>query len=630
MIISPYFHRRCCARYIIIFIATLLLLTAYGCKSKTGDLLENIDQVLKEKPDSALSMIECISPAQLTDDGEKAFYALLLTEARYMTDHVQTDDSIISIATTYYHLQDQNPLRARAYYQKGMIHTNAAEYSSAFLALMLAEETALAINDTRQLALIHRSMADTFDHMENPKTAVDYYTQSYEEFRAVNDTVYAYDELYDIARANYNATNYQTALDTLQVLLPKTEAFREQAPIPYILKLMGDSYTELGKYNEAIHTFTRLHDEYPANMTSSSWNNLGLAYLNLGDIVKAEECEDSIKGLTETPSWLSYRLADVKHDYPKALTLLKAEYQDDNNFLIEWVSRSAEKELLDHYTTLKETTNMEKKARAMRMTLLGIILILLAIIVYITIHRLRSKNIKLINDNEKLTEDNVVLNEERQALTEEMAANNVIIDQLKESIDHQNTEIICMRATLLTLNEEKTALTKEISIKKNQNQQLQSRLTEAELLASARETAIVETRKKMKDALSLQSDLIDQLVKEYYDLESRKLPKNKVLDKFTEILKGLRHDNKILHQLESSVNFYLDNLMNNFRNDYPNLNDYEYDLFLFLVLEFSSKAVSVFQDTSKENFYNRKSKLIKKIQNGNTEIIAARYLNFIQ
>lgn len=321
-------------RIVSVSYAILLLMSLYGCHNETSVMLEKADRLIQENPDSALSIVEEINPDNLSNEREKAFYALLLTEALYKTGIDQTDDSIINIATTYYHLKENNPLRARAYYQKGMIHNNAGEYSNAFLSLMLAEETASANQDTRQLALIHRSMADTFASIKNSKSAVHYYTQSYEEFSSINDSIYSNDALCDIATANYNATNYQEAISTLKILLPRIETAEDRQLIPYILDLMGSSYQALNQYDDAISIFTRLHNEYPYMMKPSAWNNLGLSYLMSGNLEKAKECEDSIKALTDEPSWLSYRIADVSGDYPKALSLLKVEYQEDRKSVV--------------------------------------------------------------------------------------------------------------------------------------------------------------------------------------------------------------------------------------------------------------------------------------------------------
>lgn len=157
-------------KHFILYILFILLLGA--CTNGISRSLDEANRLINEKPDSALWIVESIDAENLSTESDKALYALLLTEARYKTGIDETNDSLISIATDYYHLQDKNPLRARAYYQKGMVNINAKEYSDALLSLMIAEETAAANKDTLRLALIHRSMGDAFGKIENPKTAI--------------------------------------------------------------------------------------------------------------------------------------------------------------------------------------------------------------------------------------------------------------------------------------------------------------------------------------------------------------------------------------------------------------------------------------------------------------------------
>lgn len=624
---SKAIHRH--IRIAAISIGMIFMLTLSGCHNKTSPLLEKADRLMRENPDSALSIMEAFNPRNLSDDREKAFHALLLTEARYMTGTDQTDDSIINIATTYYHLRDNDPLRARAYYQKGMIHNNSGQYSSAMLSLMLAEETAAANNDIRLLALIHRSMADTFCSMNNPRTAVSYYTKSYDEFCLANDSVYVNDALYDIAKAHHNATNYQEAVDVLKKLLPKVESSGNRQLIPYILDVMGTSCQFMGNDSEAISVLTRLHDEYPSEMKPSNWNDLGLAYLRSGNLGKAEECEDSIKALTAEPSWLSYRIADTKGDFGKALTLLKKEYHDGDMFFIDWVSRSAEKDLLDQYAALKESAMRERRDSAVILTLVVVILMLVAVIAYMVIKKLRSRNRKLTDHNARLAEDNMSLTDQRECLTGQLNANAAVIRNLRENIGRQNNEIISLRADLHTLMEKGEELAKEIEAKTEQNGLLMTRMEEAGALLASREEAVAEARKKLREAVASQSDLIDGMVKAYYNSRTTPLPKNEVLDKFSEILLGLKHDNDLIRQFEKTVNRHLDNLMVHFREDYPDLNAFEYDLFLLIVLGFSPKSISVLQNINVDNFYNRKSKLVKKIKSGSLLPRREKYMDFI-
>lgn len=326
-----------------LFIIVFILLCMSSCELIYDSKLTLADKIMQEKPDSALSVLNKINGKNIWLSCDKALYSLLLTEALYKTGVDETNDSLISIAVNYYKLKEQDPLRARAYYQKGMIQANGNNYSDALLSFMLAEETASLTENIKQLALIHRAMGDTFERMRNSRTSVSYYQKSYDEFKSINDTTYTTWALYDLARAYYNSAQYEDCVKIAKDCLHSAEKRDDDNLKACALSLLGGAY-ELNNNNEdAIYYLRRLHKEYPSDMSVKDWNSLGIAYLYSGNLHKAKECEDSIKKKTSEQSWLSYLTAYHVKDYKTALELLRSEYRDACNTSIENMSRTSEK-----------------------------------------------------------------------------------------------------------------------------------------------------------------------------------------------------------------------------------------------------------------------------------------------
>ena len=101
-------------------IALIAILTALlaACTEKTdyNTLLVRADSLMNLHPDSALNILESISTESLKTKADRAYYALLLTQARDKNYIVQTDDSLIRIAVRYYDSMRDNRMQARAYY----------------------------------------------------------------------------------------------------------------------------------------------------------------------------------------------------------------------------------------------------------------------------------------------------------------------------------------------------------------------------------------------------------------------------------------------------------------------------------------------------------------------------------
>lgn len=81
-----------------------------------------VDSLLCHDADSALTLLERISSADLATEGDQAYYALLLTQARYRCYVTATSDSTINIALDYYRQHDNEREKlTRAYIYKGAV-----------------------------------------------------------------------------------------------------------------------------------------------------------------------------------------------------------------------------------------------------------------------------------------------------------------------------------------------------------------------------------------------------------------------------------------------------------------------------------------------------------------------------
>ena len=116
-------------------IALIAILTALltACTETTGynTTLVQADSLMNLHPDSALNMLESISTDSLKTKADRAYHALLLTQARDKNYIVQTDDSLIQVAVRYYDTHENAPLQARAYYFWGSLYRDRNDYSQA-------------------------------------------------------------------------------------------------------------------------------------------------------------------------------------------------------------------------------------------------------------------------------------------------------------------------------------------------------------------------------------------------------------------------------------------------------------------------------------------------------------------
>ena len=107
-------------RYLLLLLTICLLLTS--CRHTSSEekaLLTHAETLMEDRPDSALHVLKTLSNPQKFSPSNKAFYALLMTEAVDkcdLYDQVLKSDSLIKIAIQYYTHSNDAEKTAYAYF----------------------------------------------------------------------------------------------------------------------------------------------------------------------------------------------------------------------------------------------------------------------------------------------------------------------------------------------------------------------------------------------------------------------------------------------------------------------------------------------------------------------------------
>ena len=118
------------SKFILVAIL-IFLLTACTQQIQYNKQLVKADSLMLAHPDSTLQILNNIATGQFTTKADKAYYALLLTQARDKNYIKQTNDSLIRIAINYFDSVNDTPKQARSYYNWGNIYRDRGEYHTA-------------------------------------------------------------------------------------------------------------------------------------------------------------------------------------------------------------------------------------------------------------------------------------------------------------------------------------------------------------------------------------------------------------------------------------------------------------------------------------------------------------------
>ena len=182
-------------RHLLTVISAVLVLVAVvaGCGDahRYDARLAAADSLMRTLPDSALAIVQGIDRDSLSDEGDRAYRDLLLTQARYRCYVTATSDSDINRALAYYraHSGEQEKL-THAFIYKGAVMEELGHPDSAMLYYKHAEATA-APDDYFNLGYSKMRIASMYrNQYSQALSAINNMIQAIHYFEILKDTSY--------------------------------------------------------------------------------------------------------------------------------------------------------------------------------------------------------------------------------------------------------------------------------------------------------------------------------------------------------------------------------------------------------------------------------------------------------
>lgn len=194
---------------VILVMLVVLVAVVTGCSRVPhyDSRLVAADSLMRTLPDSALALVEAVSPDSLSSEGDRAYRDLLLTQARYRCYVVATSDSAINRALNYYsnHSNEREKL-TRAYIYKGAVMEELGHPDSAMFYYKHAEATATP-DDYFNLGYVKLRIAELYQyHILQDSAAIVRLHDAIRYFDMLHDTLHvisALGKLGSICGVNY-------------------------------------------------------------------------------------------------------------------------------------------------------------------------------------------------------------------------------------------------------------------------------------------------------------------------------------------------------------------------------------------------------------------------------------------
>lgn len=195
----------------------------YFCACQQNDIqikqLTNIDSVADTDAELALNMLDSIAPyMKNATEASRNYYELLKIKAQDKAYITQTSDSTITRLVEYYENKGDKRLLPKAYYYAGRIYRKLHDATQAVKYFNMAETSAKKYSkDTKLLANIYAQAGYTLRYQEFHKRSLIKFINAYKTDKINNDTCNMVLSLRDIADTYRNLENPYKALEYFNI-----------------------------------------------------------------------------------------------------------------------------------------------------------------------------------------------------------------------------------------------------------------------------------------------------------------------------------------------------------------------------------------------------------------------------
>lgn len=379
-----------------------LSLFLFGC-SFMPDELKRAESLIESSPDSALYILQHISPDKFRSDESRALYGLLMVEALDRKPSDVSCDSLLAYSLQYYTNHHQAERLAACYLYKGRLYKRKFQYENATNNYLKALDYLEGSKDYLLLGKVHSDIADIYLYQTEYKRATQKYNVAYGCFAKARNANSANYCLINIGKCYSQSRKYKEAHRYFfKVYATAKDSLVKGFAVQYI----GVNYYSARMYDSAL-VYLRKAVRYPYFRS-----NMALRYYYLADLyfdcnrfdsafycaTKSFDYETDIRIKREC-----YRIlvntANNKGDIP-GLKKYMALYQDCSDSI-----RKIDAQTKGSVIETIHATRQESEKKQNRLWYLGIallVVIILSALLYMSKHRKSEQTLHLREENHQM------------------------------------------------------------------------------------------------------------------------------------------------------------------------------------------------------------------------------------
>ncbi len=524
------------------------------------------EALMEEHPDSALAILDSIPPADIRSDADRALHALLLTQARIKNGYAVDGDSLINVAVGYYSGSGDSPRLMKSLFYKGKVEFNCSDLPAAIVPAMRARDLAIRYDDDYWRAKAAELIADIYSIMHYKYEAIEHTEEAVEYYKRAGKIDNHRFSLCDLAidRSN-NRLDDNKNVELIDSVLGLAKSHpTDSALVLYCDEALLPMYIDLGKNKEAKQTLDELFSlKKFYSPDSKQYSYMAQLALNSGDET------DAIRKIEKADSAINVRVEKVNiyvfyRDYFKRKGMYRqAEAYTDsilalqNEEVTEVLRQSVVAVQRDYFNEKADKETNKAKASAVAAIVLGTLLAAVCLGFWLYYReRMRRKQSEIDNRMSEIL-----------ALTERITIQEMDIEALTSSVNEKNNKPI----------------------------------------------PGMDSDMRMELLFKKQWDTLNMLCNEYLEAGDSHKERTDISKNIEREIDKLRSPKK-LKRIEKSVNEYMDGILSRLKSQCPFLKDTDTTFLMLIYAGFAPRAVCLFTGTSIKNFYAKRSRLRKRIE----------------
>ena len=527
-----------------------LVLLPVACRSQEEKTVHSVWDYIKEKPDSAITVLNEFSLSDFHSSHSKAEYALLKSIALDKNYIDVASDSLIHIALDYYDRRGSEREKMLSWYYLARVQDNAKDFNNAIVSLSIAEEHLSRSHEPYYKGLIHMERESLYNRTHNNTEALVEAKRGMDAFESIGESKQA-----RIARRrvglDYLANHDFKGADSIFLSM----ASDKDADSLY----RADGYFHHARskvlqedYVNALILFETGITQYKGRLSREQAGAYAYSlYMNgrkdEGKALLARLAKDTSKQAEAVVSYYRYLIDQEEGDYRKALQYVKNTMETEDSIARQTMEQSVIKTQREYQQKNRELYQAQAEMR--KLSIVGLV-ILLVLLVWIAI--------------------TILLH-----------------------INRRNNQKV---AALVSAEEEAKSLLKQIN---QQNEDLSDQLS--------------QTRKKYIAAYKKRFSKIAHLSETYYTTSGMKDGRDIVYREVSELASFIAKDAHTFRQLERNINSNLSNAMALYREEFPGLEEKEYRFVGYLMAGFPASTIALLTGLSTSNVYVKKMRLLASI-----------------